>query len=217
MADTIIMPQLGETVAEGKILTWFKGVGDDIKVGDKLFEVETDKVTIEVEAIVAGKLTEIRVGNGSTSKVGTVVAVLNGDAVAAAAPARTADPRPEPPAAPVAALVPKPAQPLMPFEEVRTPTGKYGKAKIASDLRITPLARRLIAQRGLDLASITQQARAKSLRKIEEKDVAALAAAPVSPCHHAQHNPLAHSRTPRRELAQHPPCIPGHRRRFHRD
>jgi pyruvate/2-oxoglutarate dehydrogenase complex dihydrolipoamide acyltransferase (E2) component len=58
MGNTIIMPQLGETVAEGKILTWFKAVGDDIKIGDRLFEVETDKVTVEVEATVAGKLTE---------------------------------------------------------------------------------------------------------------------------------------------------------------
>ena len=54
MASTIIMPQLGETVAEGKILAWFKSVGDEIKEGDNLFEVETDKVTIEVQAIVAG-------------------------------------------------------------------------------------------------------------------------------------------------------------------
>ena len=64
MASTIIMPQLGETVAEGKILAWFKSVGDEIKEGDNLFEVETDKVTIEVQAIVAGRLSEIRVGSG---------------------------------------------------------------------------------------------------------------------------------------------------------
>ncbi len=47
------MPQLGETVAEGKVLAWFKSVGDEIKEGDNLFEVETDKVTMEVQAIVA--------------------------------------------------------------------------------------------------------------------------------------------------------------------
>ena len=64
MTSTIIMPQLGETVAEGKILAWFKSVGDEIKEGDNLFEVETDKVTIEVQAIVAGRLSEIRVGAG---------------------------------------------------------------------------------------------------------------------------------------------------------
>ena len=62
MTSTIIMPQLGETVAEGKVLAWFKSVGDEIKEGDNLFEVETDKVTIEVQAVVAGRLSEIRVG-----------------------------------------------------------------------------------------------------------------------------------------------------------
>ena len=68
MADAIIMPQLGETVAEGKILAWYKSIGDDVKVGDKLFEVETDKVTVEVEAIAAGKLSEIRVAAGVTAR-----------------------------------------------------------------------------------------------------------------------------------------------------
>ena len=58
------MPQLGETVAEGKILNWFKSVGDEVKEGDNLFEVETDKVTLEVQSIVAGRLSEIRVGAG---------------------------------------------------------------------------------------------------------------------------------------------------------
>jgi pyruvate/2-oxoglutarate dehydrogenase complex dihydrolipoamide acyltransferase (E2) component len=82
MAQTIIMPQLGETVAEGKILEWFKAVGDDVKIGDRLFEVETDKVTIEVESVVAGKLTEIKTGNGVVAKAGAVVAVLGGEAAA---------------------------------------------------------------------------------------------------------------------------------------
>ena len=76
MGSTIIMPQLGETVAEGKVLAWFKSIGDEIREGDNLFEVETDKVTIEVQAVVAGRLSEIRVGPGATAKVGEVVAVL---------------------------------------------------------------------------------------------------------------------------------------------
>ena len=79
MTSTIIMPQLGETVAEGKVLAWFKSVGDEIREGDNLFEVETDKVTIEVQAVVAGRLSEIRVGAGATAKVGEVVAVVDGD------------------------------------------------------------------------------------------------------------------------------------------
>ncbi|MGB4907180.1 MAG: biotin/lipoyl-containing protein, partial [Tabrizicola sp.] len=81
MATPIIMPQLGETVAEGKILTWFVKVGDVIGQGDRLFEVETDKVTVEVEATVAGALSEIRVGEGGVAKVGAVVAVIGGEAV----------------------------------------------------------------------------------------------------------------------------------------
>ena len=127
MADTIIMPQLGETVAEGKILTWFKTVGDDIKIGDKLFEVETDKVTVEVEAIVAGKLTAINTGNGTTAKIGAVVAVVGGD---------TVQPKP--------ALAAAPSAPkgFSAFEEVKSPTINYGSTKGPDGLRITPLAGR---------------------------------------------------------------------------
>ena len=74
----IIMPQLGETVAEGKIANWFKAVGDKVKAGENLFEIETDKVTMEVQATENGLLTEIRVAAGETVPVGTVVAVLGG-------------------------------------------------------------------------------------------------------------------------------------------
>ena len=145
MASTIIMPQLGETVAEGKILAWFKSVGDEIKEGDNLFEVETDKVTIEVQAIVAGRLSEIRVGPGATAKVGEVVAVV-GDGAAAKASTRA-----DAPAA-------KGAPWRSPFEEVSTPTDRFGPAKGPNGVRMTPLARRLIAQHGLDLAVLAKEA-----------------------------------------------------------
>ena len=105
MSATIIMPQLGETVAEGKILTWYKSVGDDIREGDKLFEVETDKVTVEVEATVAGTLSEIRVADGGVAKVGAVVAVIGGEAA-----------NQQPSAQPQAASIHR-----SPFEEVSTP------------------------------------------------------------------------------------------------
>jgi pyruvate/2-oxoglutarate dehydrogenase complex dihydrolipoamide acyltransferase (E2) component len=170
MAHTIIMPQLGETVAEGKILTWFKAVGDDVKIGDRLFEVETDKVTVEVEATVAGKLTEINIGNGVTAKVGVTVAVIGGDAVAPA-------PKAAEKATPVA-----PTKTMNAFEEVATPITHYGNALGPDGLRITPLARRLIAERGLDVKEIARAASAKGLRKIEEKDVSGFtASAPSAP------------------------------------
>ena len=160
MSATVIMPQLGETVAEGKVLTWFKKVGDEIQLGDRLFEIETDKVTVEVEAIAAGKLTEIRVGDGVTAKVGAVVAIIGGDAVAATQ-------------APKSELKKLPPTARSAFEEVATPTVNYGPAKTVDGLRITPLARRLIAERGLDVAAVAGHAAAKGLRKVEEKDVRA--------------------------------------------
>ena len=168
MADTIIMPQLGETVAEGKILTWFKAVGDDVKIGDRLFEVETDKVTVEVEATVAGKLTEIRIGNGVTAKVGVTVAVIGGDAVS---PKLVEKSTPDTAA----------NKAMNAFEEVLTPITHYGNALGPNGLRITPLARRLIAERGLDLNEIARATAAKGLRKIEAKDVSGLTASLHSP------------------------------------
>src|SRR5258707_2430893 len=74
----ILMPQLGETVAEGKITTWFKAIGDAVKPGDNLFEIETDKVSMEVPATTAGVLAEIRVVAGEVAPVGAIVAVIAG-------------------------------------------------------------------------------------------------------------------------------------------
>src|SRR5262244_1284374 len=76
----ILMPQLGETVAEGKITTWFKAIGDAVKPGDNLFEIETDKVSMEVPATSSGTLTEIRVAAGEVAPVGAVVAIVAGAA-----------------------------------------------------------------------------------------------------------------------------------------
>src|SRR6266446_5213227 len=86
----ILMPQLGETVAEGKITTWFKAIGDAVRPGDNLFEIETDKVSMEVPATSAGVLAEIRVEAGEVAPVGAVVAVLSGAAGATPAPASKA-------------------------------------------------------------------------------------------------------------------------------
>jgi pyruvate/2-oxoglutarate dehydrogenase complex dihydrolipoamide acyltransferase (E2) component len=77
MTETVIMPQLGETVAEGKILGWFKSVGDEVKEGDPLCEVETDKANSEIEVPADGTLTEIRGELGAEYKVGDVIAVID--------------------------------------------------------------------------------------------------------------------------------------------
>ena len=65
----VLMPQLGETVAEGKITKWFKSAGEPVKPGDNLFEIETDKVSMEVPSTTAGVLAEIRVPAGEVAPV----------------------------------------------------------------------------------------------------------------------------------------------------
>ena len=150
------MPQLGETVAEGKIVKWFKSAGDAVKPGENLFEIETDKTSMEVPATSAGTLLEIRFLVGEVAKVGAVVAIIGGAGeTASAAPAAAAK---APAAAPVPAMQAAPTPrttPLDPFREVRTPERNFGPAKLASGTFTTPLARRLAGERGIDLSRVT--------------------------------------------------------------
>src|SRR5215470_14211583 len=84
----VLMPQLGETVAEGKVTKWFKSAGDTVAPGDNLFEIETDKVSMEVPSTSGGVLTEIRVPAGEVALVGAIVAVIaDGTSGSVAAPA----------------------------------------------------------------------------------------------------------------------------------
>ena len=84
----VLMPQLGETVAEGKITKWFKNAGDVVQAGDNLFEIETDKTSMEVPATFAGTLSAINVHVGEVAKVGAVVAVITDAGEAPPVPAK---------------------------------------------------------------------------------------------------------------------------------
>ena len=170
MSVDVLMPQLGETVAEGKILVWFKSVGDEVAEGDNLFEVETDKVTIEVEATAAGKLSEIRVQSGDVADVGTVVAVIGGASVSAPQSAANGS-APAPAAGPARSA----------FDEVATAPGQYGRAKTSDGVRITPLARRLIAQNGLDAETLARLVIERGGTRIAKKDVRAALDTPAVP------------------------------------
>src|SRR5579863_8274131 len=113
----ILMPQLGETVAEGKITKWFVSAGAAVKPGDNLFEIETDKVSMEVPSTTTGVLAEIRVVAGEIAPVGAVVGVISDGSGAAASAS----------AAPRAAATPSVAQapsalspaPALPRQEMR--------------------------------------------------------------------------------------------------
>jgi pyruvate dehydrogenase E2 component (dihydrolipoyllysine-residue acetyltransferase) len=157
----VLMPQLGETVAEGKITKWFKSAGDAVKPGDNLFEIETDKVSMEVPSTTAGQLAEIRVLAGEIAPVGAIVAVISdGSTAAASAPAAAKAAAPPAPKAPVSSA--PAAQPraatapiaLDPFFEVRTPERNYGPARLPGGAVVTPLARRLAVEGGIDLSRV---------------------------------------------------------------
>src|SRR3954468_7463523 len=107
MAD-VTMPQLGETVTEGTITKWFKAVCDQIAEDEELFEVSTDKVDSEVPSPEAGYIAEIKVPEGETVDVGTVLVVL-GDQDGGGAPAAPADEAPAPEEAPQPAAPEEPA------------------------------------------------------------------------------------------------------------
>ncbi|HET9373255.1 MAG TPA: biotin/lipoyl-containing protein, partial [Vicinamibacterales bacterium] len=101
MSTEVVMPQMGESIAEGTIVRWIKKIGDPIDKDEPLFEISTDKVDAEIPAPGAGVLLEIRVKEGETVPVNSVVAVIGAAgekpaAAAASAPAST--PAPAPPA-----------------------------------------------------------------------------------------------------------------------
>lgn len=140
MAD-ITMPKMGFDMTEGTIVRWIKKVGDHVNKGEAVAEIETDKVTIEIESFVSGTIAEIVTPEGSRVPVGGVIARTGSaggatatPAVAPAAPAPAAPAPVAPAAAPVAAVA---------------PTGATGGAVKAS-----PIAKRMAREHGLDLAAI---------------------------------------------------------------
>ena len=170
----ITLPQLGETVTEGTITRWFKKIGETVAADEPLFEVSTDKVDTEVPSPIAGVLTEIRVQEGDTVAVGTVIAVV-GDAGSAptSAPASDASatvassnvaeasspaPAPEPtpaPAAPAPAPVAPTAAPapVAPAAPVPAPAAAPAPAAGGSVV-LSPVVRKLISENGLDASKI---------------------------------------------------------------
>ena len=161
-AGTIItMPALGESVSEGTVTRWLKGVGDSIAVDEALLEVSTDKVDTEIPSPVAGTIISIDVPVDSTVPVGARLAVIGGaGAVAPAAPVAT------PPAAPV---VSAPA-PVAPSAPVSQPADAY----------VTPIVRKLANELGVNLASVKGTGIGGRIRKEDVESAAPQKSAPVS-------------------------------------
>ena len=159
----ITLPQLGETVTEGTITKWFKKVGDSVALDEPLFEVSTDKVDTEVPSPIAGVLTEIRVAEGDTVPVGTVIAVVGDASAAAPAPAASAPAVAAPAPAPAAASAPAaPTSTLASSNvsaETPAPAAAPAPAPVASaagtSTVLSPVVRKLIAENNLNVAAIT--------------------------------------------------------------
>jgi len=154
----VLMPQMGESIAEGTLSKWLKHLGDEVKRDEPLFEISTDKVDAEIPAPTAGVLAEIKVQEGQTVPVQTLVAVIETEkgAVATAAPSAAAQraPAAAPTAPPVAAAQRAPAAPG--GAVVAAPKGGDGAETAEERLRrkSTPLVRKIAAEHQVDIATI---------------------------------------------------------------
>src|SRR6266478_5133226 len=154
MAVDVVMPQMGESIFEGTITKWFKKPGDKVERDEPLFEISTDKVDAEIPSPSAGVLKEIKVNEGQTVPIQTVVAVIDGAGSAAAAPA----PAPAEPAAP-AAVAPTPlpaARPASPASAAAAPAPAAAAPQRSAGERIhsSPLVRRMAKEHGIDLTTV---------------------------------------------------------------
>lgn len=139
----ITMPKMGFDMTEGTIVRWLKKVGDFVNKGEAVAEIETDKVTIEIESFVSGTLSEIVSPAGSRTAVGGVIA-------------RTSDGAGAPVAAPVAAVAPAaaPVAPVAAPVAAVTPAAAPVAAGATSDVKASPIAKRMAREHGLDLGTI---------------------------------------------------------------
>ena len=137
MPTDVIMPQMGESIFDGTITKWLKKPGDSVQRDEPLFEISTDKVDAEIPSPAAGTLTEIKVPEGSTVGINTVVAVIGGSAAAPAAK----------PSAPAAAPAKAPAA-------APAPAAPAAAASAGERPRSSPLVRKIASENNVDLTTV---------------------------------------------------------------
>jgi 2-oxoglutarate dehydrogenase E2 component (dihydrolipoamide succinyltransferase) len=162
----VLMPQMGESITEGTITKWLKNVGDTVARDEPIFEISTDKVDAEIPSPVAGTLTEIRVQEGSTVTINTVVAVIGGGA---SAPAPASTPAPAPASTPTAAA-PAPAAPA-----------PAASASVGETPRSSPLVRKIAAENQVDLHQVPGTGASGRITKSDILGHLEKPAAPVAP------------------------------------
>jgi pyruvate dehydrogenase E2 component (dihydrolipoamide acetyltransferase) len=163
MSVNIEMPKLSDTMTEGTLIKWHKKIGDEIEIGDILADIETDKATMEMEAFDDGVLTEILIPEGGRAAIGAILAVLGGNSTPVAAPVETRQPPAESPPAPVQSPSPTPA--------AAAPITSSGDR-----LKVSPLARKMATELGVNLTTLTGSGPAG---RIVKSDVQNASAAPA--------------------------------------
>jgi 2-oxoglutarate dehydrogenase E2 component (dihydrolipoamide succinyltransferase) len=151
MPTNVVMPQMGESIAEGTIVRWIKKVGDDVDRDEPLFEISTDKVDAEIPSPVAGRLAEIRVKEGETVPVNSVVAVIGGAGEDVAAPTPAAEQSKVAPAAPAPTTAAQPAAKAVAEDEADS-EGEAGEDTHRH--KSSPLVRRIAREHNVDITKI---------------------------------------------------------------
>ena len=189
-STSVLMPELGESVTEGTVTRWLKKVGDSVAADEPLVEVSTDKVDTEIPSPAAGTLLSITAEEDVTVPVGGELGKI-GTAGATPAPAPVPAPAPAPPAAPVAAPTPPPApkaEPAPAAAPAPPPQPVVAAATNDGGPYVTPLVRKLAAENGIDLATLTGTGVGGRVRK---QDVLAAAEAKKAPATAAASAPAA--------------------------
>jgi pyruvate dehydrogenase E2 component (dihydrolipoamide acetyltransferase) len=188
MPTDIVMPQMGESIFEGTITKWLKKPGDKVQRDEPLFEISTDKVDAEIPAPASGVLQDIKVAEGATVQVNTIVGTISADGESAAKPAATPPPaRKEPaPAKPVPAPEARANVTSAPSQPVQAPASHEEE----DHARSSPLVRKIAREHNINLAQvpgtglggrITKQDITAFLEKSSDAAVPPAAAAPPAP------------------------------------
>jgi 2-oxoglutarate dehydrogenase E2 component (dihydrolipoamide succinyltransferase) len=152
----VLMPQMGESIAEGTITKWLKGVGDEVKRDESILEISTDKVDADIPSPASGTLVEILATESETVEVGSVIARIDTEAGAAVSTAEETE-RPEevvaPPPGPAAAVESAVVAEAVEREGDGVPAPETREGRLRS--RSTPLVRRIAAEHGVDLGRLT--------------------------------------------------------------
>ena len=150
----VVMPQMGESIAEGTVSRWMKKVGEEVKRDEAILEISTDKVDAEIPSPAAGVLAEIKVDEGQTVEIATVVAVIETEAGAAAAAPAAPEPDTAPPPAEETPREPEPAK----VTEPPSTAGSTVEAESVEERlrrKSTPVVRKIAAEHGVNLADVT--------------------------------------------------------------